>query len=366
MLRPLGALALILGASSACQQVDQRLPFELDGGSGQTTIGASGGVISLPPNFSMQVPSGALTSNLTVTASERLTAFPAAAGVVVSGLMFDVGPVGTQLNESATVQIAVDSLLLLAGDELSLSIVLLTQSGSLVVPTATYDLSSGLLTAQIDELGALAAVVSPDAIPINFTAPPNLGGGNVSPAPTPVGPAALPPQYGGAYFAASCSTSAQQCFSSGIVEIWADDVVREHLGQDMVLMNTTVSGSIEFFAFVGNLPTQVIAELHVTGELRTRLNRSVVGRRVEDEVHLFTGGGSSPAPTAVTFTGTGSSARMTLAQTSDDSPMVIPYSVTGVGTGELLTLRLEGDLTFTDENGNDEIGVIVAHVRLRR
>jgi hypothetical protein len=46
--------------------------------------------------------------------------------------------------------------------------------------------------------------------------------------------------------------------------------------------------------------------------------------------------------------------------------MVIPYSVTGVGTGELLTLRLEGELTFTDEDGNDEIGVIVAHVRLRR
>jgi hypothetical protein len=46
--------------------------------------------------------------------------------------------------------------------------------------------------------------------------------------------------------------------------------------------------------------------------------------------------------------------------------MVIGYSVTGVGTGQLLTLRLEGELEFTDDNGNPEIGIIVAHVRLRR
>jgi hypothetical protein len=362
MLRPLGALALVLGSLSACQQVDQRLPFELDEG-GQTTIGNSGGLISLPPNFSMQVPSGALTSNTTVTAAERLTAFPSSAGVVVSGLMFDVGPAGTGLAAPATVQIAVPTDLLQFGDELALSIALFKPSGAIDVPTATYDLTSGLLTAQIDTLGAVAAVVSADAIPVGgISSLPPLGGGSISPtSPAPAGPAAAP-QFGGVVFEASCSTFAQQCFSSGIVQVWADDVVYDHLGEDIILMNTTVSGSIEFFNFVGNVPTQVYAYMAVTGDLRTRLNGSVVGRRVDDEVVLFTGPGTSASPTTVTFSG----GNMILAQTSEDSPEVIGYGVTGIGTGEQLTLRLEGDLEFTDENGDTEIGIIVAHVRLRR
>lgn len=359
----MGALALILGSLSACQQVDQRLPFELDEG-GQTTIGTLGGILSIPPDFSLQIPSGALTTNVTVTAAERLTAFPATAGVVVSGLMFDVGPIGTQLAAPAVVQIAVDTALLSIGQQLSLSVALITQSGAIEIPTATYDLTSGLLTAEIDELGAVAAVVSADAIPVGgFGGIPTLSGGSISPtSPAPVGPALAPTQPDGVVFEATCSTVGQQCFSSGIVQLWADSVVYDHLGQDIILMNTTVTGSVEFFNFVGNVPTQAIASMEVTGELRTRLNRVVVGRRVTDEVLFFTGAGTSPSPTTVTF----ASGNMTLAQTSEDSPEVIRYAVTGIGTGEQLTLRLEGELQFTDSSGNPEIGLIVADVRLRR
>jgi hypothetical protein len=359
----MGALALVLGALSACQQVDQRLPFELDEG-GQTTIGNSGGVISLPPDFSLQIPSGALSTNTTVTAAERLTAFPADAGVVVSGLMFNVGPNGTQLAESATVQIAVPTELLQLGQQLSLSIALLTQGGDLVFPTATYDLTSGLLTAEIDELGAVAAVVSADAIPVlDLNDLPNLGGGSISPAPSSVGPIAAPPtQPDGVVFEATCSTVAQQCFSSGIVSLWVDSTVYSHLGADIILMNTTVTGSIEFFNFVANVPTQAIASMEVTGELRTRLNSVIVGRKVNDEVLLFTGDGLSPAPTVVTF----ASGNMILAQTSEDDPEIIPYSITGIGTGEQLTIQIQGELQFTDEDGDPDIGIIVAQVRLRR
>jgi hypothetical protein len=363
ILPPMGALALVLGSLSACQQVDQRLPFELDEG-GQTTIGNTGGVISLPPDFSMQFPTGALSTNTTVTAAERLTAFPSAAGVVVSGLMFDVGPIGTQLGAPATVQIAVPTELLQLGQQLSLSIALLTLGGDLVFPTATYDLTSGLLTAQIDELGAVAAVVSADAIPAGaLNDLPNLGGGAISPTPSPPGPAGAPPtQPDGVVFAATCSTVAQQCFSSGIVTLWADLVVFNHLGADIILMNTSVTGSIEFFDFVANVPTQAIASMEVTGELRTRLNSSVVGRKIEDEVLLFTGNGLSPAPTVVTFGG----GNMTLTETSEGDPEIIPYGVTGIGTGDQLTLQLEGELQFTDSNGDPEIGRIIAQVRLRR
>jgi hypothetical protein len=359
---PLGALALSLCALSACQQVDQRLPFELDEG-GQATIGNSGGLISIPPNFSMQFPSGALATSTTVTAATRLTAFPASAGVVVSGLMFDVGPNGTQLSAPATVQIAVPTELLQFGEQLSLSVALLTQSGAIEIPSATYDLTSGLLTAQIDELGAVAAVVSADAIPVGDLASiPSLGGGIIPfPAPAPVGPAAAP-QFGGVVYEASCSSFAQQCFASGIVELWVDDVVYEHLGADIILLNTVVSGSIEFFDFLGGVPRQVFGVIEVTGDLRTRLNSSVVGRRVGDEVLLYTGPGTSPSPTGVSFSG----GNMTLAFTSQGSPEVIGYSATNIGTGFQITLRLEGDIEFTDENGNPEFGTIVAHVRLRR
>ena len=361
----MAALALVLAPLAACQQADQKLPFELDGG-GQTTMGISGGLISIPPSFSLQFPENSLGGNTTVTAAERLTAFPAAAGAVVSGLAFDVGPSGTQLLEPALVQIAVPTELLAVGEQLALSVALLTQGGSIVTPVATYDLTSGLLTAEIVELGALAAVVSPGMIPIGELADiPGLGGGSIAPpAPTstPAGPLGVHVP-GSVVFEASCSTLAQQCFSSGILQVWADDVVYEHLGADIALLNTTVSGSIEFFAFVNNVPTQAIAYIEVTGDLRTRLNSVVAGRRLDDEVLLFTGSGTSPSATTVTFSG----GNMILAQTSEpNDPYFMQYSVSGIGTGEQLTLRLQGELEFTDANGDPEIGTVVAHVRLRR
>lgn len=363
----MAALALVI-APLACQQIDQRLPFELDGGGQTTSIGSSGGLISIPPNFAVQFPSGSLSTNTTVTAAERITGLPPGAGVIVSGLAFDVGPVGTGLAPlaPATVQIAVPTEILQIGEQLALSVALLRPNNSIVWPSATYDLTSGLLTAEIDTLGAVAAVISADVIPVDSLLNiPNLNGGSIAPpvpVSTPVGPAGTHVP-GSVVFEASCSTMAQQCFASGILQVWVDNVVYEHLGANIILMNTTVSGSIEFFAFVGNVPTQVIADLEVTGDLRTRLNGVVAGRRMDDEVRLFTGPGATPSATTVTFSG----ANMILAQTSEpNDPYAIGYGVAGVGTGEQLTLRLQGDLQFTDENGNPEIGVIVAYVRLRR
>ena len=362
----MAALALVLAPLAACQQTDQKLPFELDGG-GQTTIGITGGLISIPPSFSLQFPAGALAGNTNVTAEVRLTAFPNDAGALVPIASYDIGPAGTQLLQPARVQIAVPTELLEAGEQLSLSVALLTLGGDIVTQATTYDLTSGLLTADITELGSIAAVVAADAIPVGDLASiPSLGGGSIAP-PSPVGgPAGAPTHPGGKDFEASCSTEEQQCFSSGIVQIWVDDVVRQRLGEDLALLNTTVSGRIEFYNFVSNVPTQVEAFLEVQGYLRTRLNSAVVGRRIEDEVTLFTGPGSSMSPTTVTFTAPGSNQQMILAQTSEDSPEVIGYSVSGVGTGEQLTLRLQGELSFSNQNGPPTIGIIVAHVRLRR
>ena len=363
----MAALALVACALSACQQVDQKLPFELDGG-GQQTIGTTGGLISIPPNFSLEIPAGALAANTTVTAETRLTAFPSTAGTVVPGYAFNITvPAGTVLALPARVQIAVPPDLLLAGQELSLAVALLTPSGSIVTQVTSYDLVNGFLTANISQLGPVAAVVASDAIPVgNLSGITNLGGGSIappSPSSTPVGPAGTHVP-GTKTFTASCSTSEQRCFSSGIVAIWADSVVRNRLGQNMVLFNTTVDARFEFLAFnTSNVPTQAYGWLQLDGELRTRLNSVVAGRRVGDEVELFTGNGTTPSATAVTFSGN----QMRLALTSENDPEFIEYGVAGIGTGEQLTARFRGRILFSNPNPQPpDTGRIVVQVRLRR
>ena len=361
----MAALALVL-APLACQQADQKLPFELNG-DGQQTIGTTGGLLSIPPNFSLDIPAGALAANTTVTAETRLTAFPSTAGVVIPGYAFDLGPAGAPLAVPARVQIAVPLDLLEAGQELSLAVALLTPSGSIVTQVTSYDLVNGFLTADITQLGPVAAVVAADAIPVgNLASIPNLGGGSIAPpvpAPTPVGPAGTHVP-GSVAFSASCSTVGQACFTSGIVSLWVDDVVRSRLGADIVLYNATVDATFEFLAFnTSNVPTQAYGWLELDGELRTRLNSVVAGRRVGDEVELFTGNGTSVSATAVTFSGN----LMSLAQTSEGDPEVIEYGVTGVGTGEQLTAQFQGTINFTNPSPQPaDVGTIVVQVRLRR
>jgi len=164
-------------------------------------------------------------------------------------------------------------------------------------------------------------------------------------------------------FSASCSTLVQSCFASGIVSIWVDDIVRERLGADIILYNANVQGEFEFSGFVGNVPTLAHGELTLDGELRARLNSVVAGRRAGEEVSMYTGGGASASSTAVTFSGN----IMTLAQTSEDSPAMLEYGVTGVGTGEQLTLQFEGDIRFSNPSPQPpDVGHIAVQVRLRR
>ena len=90
------------GTLSGCQQSDQALPFEVDPAQLQTvSLNAAGGIVSVPPSFSLEFFPGTLTGSQTVTAQQRLTAFPSDAGIVVPGTAFDVGPAGTALSPSA-------------------------------------------------------------------------------------------------------------------------------------------------------------------------------------------------------------------------------------------------------------------------
>jgi hypothetical protein len=367
--RQQAALALVVCALAACQQSDQKLPFELDGGGQTVSIGATGGQISVPPDFAISFPAGSLASATNVTAAKRTAAFPDDAGELVPISAYDVGPAGTQLvaGTSAHVQIAVPPELLEAGDELSLALALLTPGGGIVTQVTSYDLNNGFLTADITQLGPVAAVVASDAIDVlDLDDLPALGGGSFAP-PSPVsGVGALapppPPPPGTVQFWAACSRSEQRCFSSGIVEIWVDDVIRDRLGRDIVLYDADVEGFFQFSAFVAGRPTLAYGYLNLDGELRARLNSVVAGRRAGEEITMHTGSGSSPSSTAVTFSGN----TMTLAQTSE-GPTSVEFGVAGVGTGEQLTLQFEGDVEFSNPSPQPpSLGHIVVQVRLRR
>jgi hypothetical protein len=368
-IRQQAALAAVVCVLASCQQTDQQLPFELDG-SGQTvSVGPIGGLISVPPDFSLEVPPGALASTVTVAATRRVSTFPNDAGELVPISAYDVGPAGTSLLLPARVQIRVPPDLLGAGDELSLALALLTSGGNVITQVTSYDLNNGFLVADITELGPVAAVVAADAIPVgDLDDVPALAGGSFAP-PAPVssgGPAQshgpVPP--GAVRFTASCATFVQSCFASGIVSAWVDEVVLERLGADIVLYNANVQGEFEFSGFVGNVPTLAYGEMTVDGELRARLNSVVAGRRTGDEISMYTTlNGSGPAPTTVFFSGN----TMTLTETTQDSPANLEYGVTGVGTGEQLTIQFEGDIAFSNPSpAPPDYGHIVIQVRLRR
>jgi hypothetical protein len=356
---------------SGCQQTDQLLPFELDPTQGQTvSINASGGILSVPPNFSIEFFEGSLTGSEVVSAEQLLSAFPADAGLVVPGTAFDVGPAGTALSPTAParVQIAVPQELLEAGEELSLTVGLLQPGGSIVTDVTSYDVANGILTADVYELGPVAAVVASDAIVIGDIADvPPLDGGAITPvgpAPSSGGPALAHP--GGVVFSASCSPGERSCFTSGIARLWVDDVVRARLGDRLVLLNTSVEASIDFFAFnLSALPDSAVGYLRIEGDLRARINEVVASREIGDEVALYTGNGpdpNNPEATGISIAG----GDITFEFTSQGDPEIIEFDVSGVGTSDLLTVQIEGELEFENASGPPTVGAIVAHVRLRR
>ena len=370
---PQVARALCLSLSVAlfgCQQTDQTLPFEVDPTQARSiSVSTGGGIVSVPPSFSIEFFSGTLPGSQTVTAQQRLTAFPSDAGIVVPGTAFDVGPAGTALNPSvpARVQISVPSALLPAGGDLALTVGQLRLDNSIVTGVTSYDVTNGLLTADVFELGPVAAVISTDVSAVGDLADlPMLVGGAITPvSPAPVGPALAPSHADGVQFSASCSPGERSCLTSGIAQLWIDDVVRDRLGDEVVLLNTTVEASLEFFSFTTAVPDSAVGYLRIDGDLRARINSVIATRNVGDEVAFYTGNGSdpyNPEATAVSLSG----ASMTFQFTSESDPETILFDISGVGTSDLLTIQVEGSIDFANASGPPTTGYIVAQVRLRR
>lgn len=352
----------------ACQQTDQALPFELAEGEAATvTIGTSGGTVSVPPSFSLDIPAGALSGSVPVEVTPRIgSPFPGGEGSPVPGTAFDVGPVGTVLQTPARVEIAVDPALLGIGEDVRLALALVREDGSLATFQGAYDLTNGVLAADVDELGPVAAVITSDAIAVDLGAPPALGGGSMTPpaAPAPTGPAAT--SHGGVEFTAACAPDARRCFSSGVIRLWADDVVRQRLGNDLFLLSPEVEASLDFLAFDANgVPTQLSGSISVNGQLRARLNSTVTRRTLDDAVS--TGPSTTPAPTPLEISGS----VMVVSQTTTKDGFVefneeLEFAVTGIGTSEMLVVEVEAEVEFDNQDGSTSTGVLTAHLRLRR
>ncbi len=360
------SVAVLAVVVNGCQQADQTLPFELAEGEGATsTIGSSGGTISVPPAFSLEFPAGSLTGSVSVEVTPRISGpFPGDAGTAVPGSAYDVGPVGTMLVEPATIEIAVDPALLEAGDDVRLSVAVLRQDQSVATFPGTYDLTNGVLRAEIDELGPIAAVVSLDVIAVATGAPPALGGGSIPQpsAPAPSGAAPAPP--GGIEFSASCAPDVRQCFSSGIIKIWADQTVQDRMGEELYLLVPEVDVHLDFLNFVNGIPTEVQGTASVGGDLRARFNSAVTGYELDDAV--TTGPSASPVPTALQVAGS----VMIFGQTTTTGGGVefseeVEFGVTGIGTTEMMTIRVESEVNFDNDDGTTTTGIVVAHIRLR-
>lgn len=364
------AVAGLLVLAAGCQQADQTLPFELAAGEGATlTIGTSGGTISVPPSFSLSFPAGALTASVSVDVTPRVSApFPSDAGIPVPGSAFDVGPVGTILALPARVEIGVPADLLEPGDDVRLSVALLRQDGSVATFGGTYDVTNGILTAEIDELGPVAAVISADAIPVLSGVPDSLSGGSFPPPP-PAPPApsgAALANHGGIEFSASCSLEARQCFTSGLIRVWADDTVRGRLGDDLFLLNPNVQANFDFVEFDQNgVPISVVGSVSIDGDLRARLNSTVSSYGIEDGA--TTGQTADPTVTTVQVTGN----LLILGETMTSAGDIqfneeVRFGITGIGTSEMLTLEFTADVEFDNDDGSVTVGQVTAHIRLRR
>ena len=44
----------------------------------------------------------------------------------------------------------------------------------------------------------------------------------------------------------------------------------------------------------------------------------------------------------------------------------VEFDISGIGTSEMLILEVDGEVEFENEDGSVTIGIVTAHVRLRR
>lgn len=360
---PVWARALAVPAALllvGCLQSDQKLPFELDeGASVSRSIGATGGVLSLASGVALVIPAGALRNPTQITLTPRLdAAFPGDAGRIIPGTVFDVAPADLVLLVPARVTLRLPTRNVPSSDAVRLGVARASGGRSNLVASGSYDATSGLLTASLSALGPVAAVVADDAIPLGTGKPPTLGGGSFGSGPS--GAPALA-DAGMQRFEASCRPEARRCFSSGLVQLWASSELLNRLGGNLVILSPRLEADLSFGSLgAGGLPGEAVGRLSIRGTLRVQLGQGVSSYEVDE---TFRTGAGSPTPAVTTVRVVGN--RLILARTSDGNDRTMEYSLQAIGTGRLLTLRVEEEVELENDDGSKTKGTVIVFVRLR-
>jgi hypothetical protein len=243
--------------------------------------------------------------------------------------------------------------------------------GTLDTYGTTYDITNGIITAEIDRLGPIAVIVTADAIALLAGNPALLTGGSFPPPPTPSAAGAALVDPGTTLFESSCSPGGRLCFSSGIVRVWADTVVHNRLGDDLFLLSPSISASFTFTDYdLNGLPTGIVGDVQLTGDLRSRINSAVSNYDLQSGI--TTGPTSDPTITGLSVTG--NLLTLDFTATVDDSGEVleitsdeiVKFDIKGIGTTEQLTVEVEADIEFENAEGPPTTGRVIAHLRLRR
>lgn len=294
--RSAAALALL---ALGCEQEQQSLPFQLESeepvtrtvSANQETVvsSPSGATLTLPPN---SLPSG---TQVTMTPQPTATSVGAPAGApVIGGTVFGLSPTGTTLSEPASVDIRYPQQTLSPTQELGLIGVNNTGTEIAFMRRATVDLTSRVVSAKIETLGTVGALIAPDVLtPQAGTAAPPTGG----PIASLVGAGA----FGSApvTYRASCSiVGATLCTgSSGVVTVHVSQNIADRYASRMAMVGTTAEAELTF----DPQTSTVTGSISYESVLRARLGGSVTGTLVFD--NLVTGPGSSAQPTPYVIQG---------------------------------------------------------------
>ena len=353
----------ILG-TAACMQLEQSLPFEADESavSEQLVTPLEGGTVSLPSGLAITIPPGAVSSSVQVRASRLITRpFPAGEGTVIPGTAYEILPAGLALDAAARVEIRVQASDVAAEDRIRLGIGLETALGPTLLSGGSFDATSGILSGYVTELGAVAALLATDALGVDPGTPPTLEGGSFG---TTAG-GAPPPTTVGALetlrFGSTCAPTGRRCFNSGLLKAWISPELRERLGSNIQILGSTVVADMEFSGFdLNGQPTTAVGTFQLIGTLRARVGQSVNSYDIDRRVR--TGFGAEPTPTPVSVSGS----TLIFAETSDGPGEEIEYSVHRIGTGQMLTVRMEDEVTLDNADGTTTTGTVIIHLRLRR
>lgn len=354
-------LALVL---AACLQADQSLPFDVDDSLPVArSIGPGGGVLSLASGLSLIVPPGALATSTQIGATARAGSFSDAAGFVVPGTAYDLTPAGLSFKVPARLQLRLVNPGLAASDLLRLGLARETGGAAPRLEGGSFDITSGILAADIMGLGGVAAVVAADAIPLETGQPPTLEGGNLGEGPSGVsGAGGEPSAAAGSGFSAFCEPSGRPCFASGLVQLWMSQELKDRLGGDVTLLTPTVSAELTFEGIgASGQPTLVTGSVSVQGSLRARVGQSITHYPV-DEAFVTGDGTGGATPTSMRVTGN----TVVLAQTTDGANRTFEYGLRRVGSGQMLVVRMEHDVELENADGSKTTGTVILHVRLRR